>query len=273
MDKATIFGAFEFVGFYFCKEFLERGYEVTGILGDQSAENYTEEKRLEIGRNANFTEKRIEGLENEDTSNSLIILSLYDLFMGSTEKLLNSQALNKWLFQNRDNHVQIVCLLPIQLLNQSLQSESVNDLRTFLENIEGKGKTLQFYYLPSIFGPWQPSAFVFQKSMLNLFRENEEQNQLREWRMDAIFVEDAVKTMIEKIESDCSGQFLLESGLTNQWEECANFLNIDLKFRQLTEQWQLTLEDHIVRLPVRNRTPIFDSLTRQREHLKHLQCF
>lgn len=272
MDKAIIYGAFEFMGFYFCKGFLEKGYEVTGIHLDDSVENYIEEKKFEIGRNANFTEKSVEGVDCGDTSNSLIILTLYDLFMGSKEKLLKSQTLNKQLFQNKNNNNQVVCLLPIQLLNRSLESDGVNDLRVFLKNIEGRGEMMQVYYLPSIFGPWQPSTFVFQKSMLNILKENEKQSQSREWKMDAVFVEDAIKTIIEKIELGGTGQFILESGATNQWEECANFLNIDLKFRQIEVQEEVTLGDQIVRLPIRNGTAISDSLTMQKEHLKHLQC-
>jgi hypothetical protein len=274
MDKAIIFGAFEFVGFYLCKEFLEKGYEVTGILLDHSAKNDVEEKRFEFGRNANFKEKTIEewgGFEYDDTSNSLIILSLYDLFMGSKEKVLNCEVLNKPLFQNNGNENQLICLLPVQILNQSLHSNEMNDLRPFLEKIKEIRKPIQFYYLPSIFGPWQPNEFVFQKSMLNILKENEEQRQKREWMMDAIFVEDAIKTIIDKIETGGSGKFILESGLTNHWEECANFLKINPQFRQSTEPQELILDDHIIRLTVQNVTPISDSLTMQRDHLKYLQ--
>lgn len=280
MDKAVIFGVYEFVGFYLCKELLEQGYEVKGILFNPSTDAYIEEKRLEIGRNANFTEKIIgewEELEHEDESPSLIIISIYDLFMGYKEKLLNSEAMNKRFFQQIDNRKgnqnQIVCLLPIQLLVQSIHSDGINDLRFFLEKLKGMGKGVQYYYLPSIFGPWQPATFFFQKSMLNILKENVEQTDIREWSMDAVFIEDAINTIIKNMKSGNVGHFVLESGLTNQWKECADWLNIDPQFRYLAEREDLILDDHMVRLPVINLTPISDSLTKQREHLKNYSCF
>jgi hypothetical protein len=279
MDKAIVFGVYEFVGFHLSKKLLERGYEVKGILFDSSGCN-VEEKRLEVGRNANLTEKEWENwdgfkFEQEDEKPSLIILSLYDLFMASKEKLLNSETINKWFFliDNKEGHqYQIVCLLPIQLLAISIGQDGLKELRFFLEKIKEQGKNVQYYYLPSIFGPWQPDTFLFQKFMLNNLNENVVLSESREWRKDAVFVEDAIDTMIEKIESGSIGQFVLKSGKSNRWDECADFLNIDPKFRYIAERGDLILDDQIVQLSVKNVTPISDSLTKQKEHLNYLTC-
>jgi hypothetical protein len=270
MDKAIIFGTYEFVGFHLCQEFLERGYEVTGIFHDYSEESFIDEKRLEIGRNANFTEKIIGEYVVDDASPSLMIFSLYDLFIGSREKLINSEDLRKIILKTVDTRNQIAYLLPIQLLSQS---DHMQDLKLFLEDLKGIGKNPQFYYLPSIFGPWQPVTFLFQKSMLNLLGENSNPNAIREWRMDAIFVKDAVKTLIEKMISGNEGHFLLESGIPNQWEDCADFLKIDPQFRESKGCEELELGEHIIHLPVKQGTPFADALRLQRKHLKNVTTF
>jgi hypothetical protein len=270
MDKVIIFGSYEFVGFHLCKEFLEKGYEVTGILLDHSKESYIDEKRLEIGRNANFIDKTVYEPVEEDTTHSLMIFSLYDLFMGSKEKLINSDDLRKIIFKTFDTRNQIAYLLPIQLLSQSYHSQ---DLKLFLENMKEFGENPQFYYLPSIFGPWQPITFLFQKSMLNLLKENDEINTIREWRMDAIYVKDAVKTIMDNMILGNEGHFLLESDVPNHWEDCADFLEIDPQFRGFKGHEKLELGKHIIHLPVKQGTHFADALRMQRKHLKNVTTF
>lgn len=269
MDKAIIFGVYGFIGFHLCKEILEKGFEVTGILLDHSNDRYIEEKRLEIGRNANFTEKIIEEWESEDfkdDSQSLIIFSLYDYLIGTKEISSNC----KWIWNRMERNLgqrQVVILLPIQLLAETDHGKEMNEL---IENIRGIRKGLQVYYLPSIFGPWQPETFLFQKSLLNILNEEREENGINEWKMDAIFVEDAVKTLIYNIESEVEGHFLLESGVSNQWDACADLLKIDQPFRQGTRDEDFILSDQIIRLPVKTVTPISEAISKQKKHVEYL---
>lgn len=269
MDKAIILGAYGFVGFHLCKEILEKGFEVTGILLDHSNDRYIEEKRMEIGRNANFTEKIIEeweGEDFEDDSHALIIFSLYDYLIGTKEISFNCKCMWYMMEQNLDQG-QFVFLLPIQLLAETDHGKEMNEL---IKNIRGIKKGLQVYYLPSIFGPWQPETFLFQKSLLNILKEEREENGIKEWKMDAIFVEDGVKTLMASIESEAQGHFSLESGVSNQWEACADLLKIDQQFRQGTKDEDFILSEQITRLPVKTITPISEAISKQKKHVEYL---
>lgn len=60
MDRAVILGTFEFIGFSLCKNLLDQGCEIDGIHFDKEQDDaLIHEKRLTIGRNANFNEKTI----------------------------------------------------------------------------------------------------------------------------------------------------------------------------------------------------------------------
>jgi hypothetical protein len=269
MDKAIILGVYGFIGFHLCKEILEKGFEVTGIHLDHSNDRYIEEKRMEIGRNANFTEKIIEeweGEDFEDDSHSLIIFSLYDYLIGTKEISFNYNCMWNQMKQDLDKR-QFVFLVPIQLLAETDHGKEMNEL---FENIRGIRKGWQVYYLPSIFGPWQPETFLFQKSLLNILKEEREENGIKEWKMDAIFVEDAVKTLMANIESEVEGHFLLESGVNNQWEACADLLEIDQQFRRGTRDEDFILNEQITRLPVEAVTPISEAISKQKKHVDYL---
>src|SRR3954447_19141238 len=57
MDKAIIFGIYDFVSFHMGRTLLNKGLEVIGVHIEENSETSSfEEKRMEIGRNANFRE-------------------------------------------------------------------------------------------------------------------------------------------------------------------------------------------------------------------------
>lgn len=268
MDKAVIFGAFEFVGFHLCKKLLEIGFEVSGIQFNQQIKNRNlDEKRLEIGRNSNFIEKTMEEwnqqMEEEENCNALNVFSFYDLFMGDREEKDIEKLLNT--LSQRKKRAKNVFLLPIQLLTSECQSDNFKDLRNFLNNADEFKKDSQFFFLPTIYGPWQPETFLFQKAMLKILKEQEV---TREWIGDAIFIDDAIELMIDQINTKKTGQFLLESGRQNGWNECAEFLMIDSKyFRNRSIDKDLRVDEYVIKLPVKKLTPIPYSLTVQKEHL------
>lgn len=56
MKKAIVFGAYQFLGFHICGALLEEGEEIIGVSFPNIHVDDIEDKRMEIGRNANFSE-------------------------------------------------------------------------------------------------------------------------------------------------------------------------------------------------------------------------
>ena len=65
---------------------------------------------------------------------------------------------------------------------------------------------------------------------------------LREEITDALFVEDAVASIIEIVEKNSPGRYLLQSGKNNQWEQCAAFLGIGNTFPTKVQKSWLTMK-------------------------------
>src|SRR3954451_16586198 len=123
MDKAIIFGIYDFVSFHACKALLNKGVEVTGVhLHDIYKHQFLEEKRLEVGRNANYNELSVsewEKSQKEDDIKTTFIFSIYDLFMLNKEFILQKEEVTRPIFQYMDGHknnVEVVFIVPIQML-------------------------------------------------------------------------------------------------------------------------------------------------------------
>jgi hypothetical protein len=212
---------FEFIGFHCCKSLLEKGYSVNGIPFNMESDLFLDEKRLEVGRNANFSEQDLQGVENiiekKEREPAIFIVSLYEWFMTFKEspvpntKILAQVAQSLNDRQKAEN--QIVYLLPIQLLTNSQDLEGAVELKEFIDQTNRLGDCVQLFYLPTIFGPWQPSSFLFQRALLKQLNNVKDDMVIREWTLDAMFIDDALDPIIERIETGKKGSFLLESGI------------------------------------------------------------
>jgi hypothetical protein len=79
MDKVLVLGALEELGFEMTTILLEEGYEVCGIHLQLGEESLYDERRLEIGRNANFSELSLtEWMKQEDLTETTIWLFMND---------------------------------------------------------------------------------------------------------------------------------------------------------------------------------------------------
>jgi hypothetical protein len=278
LDKVIIYGVHEFVGFHLCKRFLEKGYRVTGIHFKMEGALFEEEKRLEVGRNANFIEKALQDSENLSEAESgpvINIISLYDLFMTCKESALTTKKVFENMVQSlnkqKQTKNQFVYLLPIQLLTGSNDLNGIEDVKDILKQTTRKDRSIQLFYLPTIFGPWQPASFLFQRLLLNQLNKTEEQIVIREWPFDAIFINDALDPMIETIQTGKPGSFLLESGIPGSWERCTDFLKMDQSIKSEFESVDIKSDEQIVKLSLQNITPYSESLTIQREHVSRLR--
>jgi hypothetical protein len=268
MDKAVMIGVFDFVNFHVCKALLDKGIEVRGVdIETEKNELFLTEKKLEIGRNANFSLVTIGDLIAEPQENEAIVLSIYDLYMQHREELLlnekvKDQFMNHW--------EQLVILAPSQLLTKTIESEAEAIIQNFMDRIKANNKNLQLLYLPTIYGPWQPETFMFQHSILTEMNRNSRFKGLREETNDALFVADTVETIIEIADKKEPGKYLIQSGENNQWDLCAAFLKID---HQISSGRNIeAVEDEITKCSVKNTVPISVSLTKQIEHTRRMNC-
>ncbi|MEH7416386.1 hypothetical protein V7266_13955 [Neobacillus drentensis] len=273
MDKAVIFGIYDFVSFHIGRALLNEGVEVIGIHTDEAGEApFVEEKRLEVGRNANFKEIALSELDTyreADTIKTTFIFSLYDLYMSNTETILHKQTVTslQQFIESNKNLTNILFILPIQLLS----SKESQALQTVIKQASAWGKKNFYYYLPSIYGPWQPSTFIFQQALIGKMEKQDIKESKREWTGDVLFVEDAIKVILSSSEySDTEDEmkFLIESGLEDYWNNCAAQLKLN---NVMTERIQSELFEEnktINRVTVNRVTPFSDSIEKQLEIVK-----
>jgi nucleoside-diphosphate-sugar epimerase len=268
MDKVVMAGVFDFVNFHICKALLDKGIEVRGVkIETEDDRDILDEKRFEIGRNANFTEVSLEEISNDSFDNETIVLSAYDLFMRYKEDyLLNEEKLSNLI--SRNNWEQIVILVHSQMLANEFGSKAEIVIDDFINRAKGNKKDIQLLYLPTIFGTWQPDTFMFQNSILTEMNRGKPFRGLREETSDAIFVDDAVQSIIEIIENKQPGRYLLQSGKNEQWNLCASFLRINEQAS--IERKAETMEDNITIFTVKSTVSIAKGLTEQIDHAHRL---
>lgn len=265
MDKVVIAGVFDFVNFYVCKALLDKGIEVKGIQFELDENgDILDEKRLEIGRNANFTEISIGDLTIDSNEKETLILSIYDLYMRYKEDFILNEN-----FMNLVNWERIVILVPSQLLMNVEDLDANTVALDFIKRAKCMNKNIQLLYMPTIFGPWQPDTFVFQHSILAGLNRGKAFKGLREETSDALFIEDTVESIIEIIENEQPGRYLLQSGMKNQWDSCAAFLQISELISN--ERKVEIIEEHdLAKVTVESSVPISIALTKQIEHTHRL---
>lgn len=273
MDKAVIFQVFDFVSFHICKSLLNKGYDVTGVhLLNTEEKSELDEKRLEVGRNANFSEIALSQWDTRigrNTDTQVLILSIYDLYMLKKDSILQEEQSLMDMLKGIENHpsmVDLVVLLPMQLLRK----DDIQGFTDFLRQINKLKNQTQFIYLPAIFGPWQPEAFLFHQKIISSIKGTILSISEREWTDDAIYVEDAVESIIGLIESEKRGSYLLESGQKDYWEACAHYLNIDLSKNIKKSTSTLEIDSQIRRIPVKTISPMAESVEKQIEHTERL---
>jgi hypothetical protein len=273
MDKAIIFGIYNFVSFHACKTLLNKGLEVIGVHIDEIDNNYfLAEKRLEVGRNANYIEQTLsewENSRNEEMAKTALIFSIYDLFMCNKEAIIQKEkvveSITHYLERN-NSETSVVVILPIQMVS----SDKSMEMEAFLNQARKWGKHIQMFYVPAIYGPWQSSTFLFQQAILSKFQKTKIIKDEREWTRDILYIDDALEVMFEIMESKGDGSYILESGKKDYWFECAAFLHLNEYTVRSNCHAPLTLDNQFERILVKEITPITDSISKQLEQVQRL---
>ena len=231
MDKAVIFDVFNFVSFHLCKALLDKGIEVEGIsienmINDEVSRMKKDWKLagMQILKSLYLKIGRINSIRHE--SKMTIICSIYDIYMTYNEKILIKEAVAyefiDYFKGHKDKIEQLVLLVPQQILTSEAETEALLAMNDFIQMSEELTDNIQLYYLPTIYGPWQPKTFVFQHTILTKMNKQEVFRGLREETIDALYIGNTVETLLDIMENSDAGRYLFESGLENQWDFCAN---------------------------------------------------
>lgn len=270
MDKVLLFNVFDFVSFHICKSLLDKGIEVKGIHAAGIIDDpFHEEKRDEIGRNANFEEINLHSnADSEELMESgTCIISFYDMFMLHKESHYKKIPFRSLLENSKDVNRKFIFLLPVQMIsstNHLVQKE----IEQFLNDVKGISNQVLCIYLPAIYGTWQPATFLFQQSILTRLNIPFEQKDSRESTNDAVFIDDAMDSLIQVIDNGTPGKYVLISGEQNQWEKCAAYLNIEKHVNDPREPG--VVSEDVIKIIPKRLTTISDSLAKQTQHTRFL---
>jgi hypothetical protein len=219
MDRAIIIGPFGFLGYSICKAMLDKGFCVLGISpGMRESGKFNDEKRLEIGRNANFFEQANEEWLSEINETPVpIIIPFYDYFMECSEaNLFNDPLFSKSLCTLSPCPSKVIFLFPEQFAyEKTLRNDILKQCEAFINETKYLGPEI---FLPSLYGPWQPDDYLFQQI---LFPADDSHSLCleRESLTDAVYIEDAASLCLRLME-EAEGAFLVSSGNPEEWEEC-----------------------------------------------------
>ncbi|WP_409304645.1 hypothetical protein [Peribacillus sp. SCS-155] len=202
-----ILGALQFVGFHLSSHLLEQGYEVLGFDWEKDTQ-LLEEKRLEIGRNANFTFSHVHEITKYAAhSKTNIIVCWYDIDKSPSSDISSiAKEINSWLFS----------------LNSMPDQESP---RVFFVGSLGTEKKLSDYepymqvLLPTIYGPWQHKSMVFQSGLQQKESGDIRDKVAREYKEDALYIRDFIEHF-ERISMLQQKNVIVQNARRGQWIEC-----------------------------------------------------
>ncbi|RLQ97206.1 Rossmann-fold NAD(P)-binding domain-containing protein [Falsibacillus albus] len=256
MEQAVVLCAGQFIGFAFCKELLNRGYTVTAVDHEEWFTGVQEEKWLEFGRNSNIRYIPFDEWNPSGTESSYFFIPIYDYI--STNNADGLMSLNDKFggVSNLGNN-RCVLLEP----HRPLLSEHQNEADRAFDSVKS-AKSLIKVFLPTIYGPWQPSAFAFYKLI-----ENKHPLCLGECSdspPDAIFIDDAANAVLTYLEeTDDDFDVVLNSGRKNEWLNGLKYL--DEKFKVTIDEMKPFKRDSAhISLSVKSPLSIEEGLERQK---------
>jgi nucleoside-diphosphate-sugar epimerase len=270
MERATILGIYDFIGYSLCRYLLDLGTEVVGIHPAVKIEDYfTEEKRLEIGRNANFTEIGLQDWK-EEAAEGFLFVALFEALQGQEGTKGSLEAIFSKLESRYLKKLPTAVILPAYYAHENGRMKEVGaKISTLIHSHES---TMLTIYLPAIYGPWQPEKFYFQQAMICASKGGKiPAISDWEWTHDCLYIEDAVKTIKEMAESGQQGHYILSSGEQDRWLQCAEELvGLDPVILR-KEMEKPVLKRSIQVRTIRKNEQISKGLIRQKEHFTRIQ--
>ncbi|MBD7938064.1 MULTISPECIES: hypothetical protein [Cytobacillus] len=249
MKQAVVIDGYSFVGFGACKGLLEEGEEV--LLFNSLKADDGPEKQLSIGRNANLTEVDMNSLQTLLEEEATVFIDGYSLYIKdiNLEQFL-VPLLDIISFEKR----KCVIILPIQWLYSSESKKWVQ--KTFSH--------AHIYYLPTVYGPFQPEEMLFQQKLMHPSLKKSISE--KEWRNDAVYIDEAITCLLHDFSaSKKSGEKIINSGIENHWQQCADYLQINLESHTVDDDVSC-LEEHET-IYIKNHLSVEKGLRQQKRHV------
>lgn len=259
MDKAIIVGVYEFIGFHLCNFLLENGIEVTGIhIPNDENDLFLEEKRLSFGRNSNFSERKLSDIQSiqEDRGKTFCFIDYYSFYMKKEEEQLETSI--HPLVQT-ESLPQMVFALPIQLCEETSSKKK----QYLFELIEESWN----FYLPTVYGPWQPLYFSFQKALLD--PQSTVQVTEREYMKDALYIDDVIQSILIHVQEYRYKDILLKSKTSNEWINIMEMLLGKEKTNEIIPR-EIHCKQNLFSFQV-DGIQITEGIEKQRDHLARLR--
>jgi hypothetical protein len=273
MDKVIIYGTYDFLGFSLCEKLLDAGIQVCGIpLNEEYSEDFLEEKKLLIGRNANFQEKTLESedipfLDESFEAKTVTVISFYDIYYSREDPFITYEKIVTNICKQHNHHSigQLICLFPIGFIHDFPKA-----LITQINRLKDQKIQLKNIYIPTVFGPWQPSAFLFQQYLLKEYLNSEPKLDNREFTSDAIYIKDIIDTIIQLMDSEEKVDCLIQSSSQDQWLKGANHLKVEEMDTKKQELEIKSASEQIKIIKVNESISITEGLELQKKHLSRL---
>lgn len=259
MEQAIVFAAQQFIGFELCKQLLNEGFEVIALEHEMMLDEQADDKWLEIGRNANLTYEMINNSLQLNHPSYICFIPLYDLFIQR-----NNEIVEDWhkrfttLYQMIEPRVELIIFIsPVQW--RVNENTIYQEIRNELLQSTRKSHWIEFF-LPTIYGPWQPNQFLFQL----LINEQQHQNYIDDLE-DAVYIEDAVRTILDNTDMELYGEkVLIESGHRDMWWKCVNYLNPT--FQRKNQQESQKVAKFSKKISVKENMSYEQALEKQKQH-------
>ncbi|WP_338472153.1 hypothetical protein R4Z10_05245 [Niallia sp. XMNu-256] len=254
MDKAVIVGIYEFIGYQLCEALLQEGIQVYGVhIPSNTPAQIVDEKRLLIGRNSNFIEKDDTFLSTLGylANDAFIFFDYYSFYMNRKEDIFMRKIQTCLEYD-----LEAAVMLPVQKLETEIDHNTSSVL----------SQCKFHFYLPCIYGPWQPSNYFFHKALLepNQTHPLEE----REWTKDTIFVEDVVEIMIKTIEEKNTKSALLKSSIEDHWQKVATELSQHIP--RFNPQRHIEIGKNLAVINVKG-VPYKEGIQRQKKYITQIE--
>ncbi|MCE4050457.1 MULTISPECIES: hypothetical protein [Bacillaceae] len=252
MENAVIVGTYQFIGFHLCRSLLEDGETVYGVSYPNLKLEDSEDKQLEIGRNANYEEI---GWEEKFKGNSgKIIYDCYDIL--NSDKII-SQIKNDL---HIESNIQDLTDRKHELIFLGNVLDFTRHEEELFPMLKSIGIPFRFIYYPTVYGPWQPKEFLFVQLLEDC---NDIELSELEYKEDAIFIDDAAAATKKLMMETSTACLFLTSGIKNHWMHGKKAIK---EFPVKIPRYQIP--SCLQSYTVDNKNNIADNLEMQRRHIK-----
>lgn len=285
MEQAIVIGSFGFLGYHLTTKLLEQGITVYGI--DLALDEVTEieEKIMTIGRNSNLhvlSKEQWKNLERHLPKKVDTLFYCIDLHEKKLTDLIELRENFIQAIEYCQNYViKLILASSIELVGHdepliteaapviplTKKGERYVELEELIKTCSTK-KSFPYLILrfPTLYGPWQPETYAFQKAF-RLKEEGMEGEWIEdEYMGDILYVEDAADALIKAALSRYDQEIVhITSDKVGEWEKGMSMI-INQNRETKTINYQLSNQKARELLSFTPTISLEEGLRKQRKH-------